>query len=482
MNTKTNTKNKKKLMLGTMAGAMALTGVAGTVAPLLNGEATVVEAATLGDYQYIDNGDGTATISGYTGTDENVIIPNEINGLTVVKIGNSAFSGKRVKNVVLPDTLKVIGRSAFSSGSVFGDLIIPASVEEIHSSAFSTNRILNVIFEGTTPISIETGAFSHNNISSFVVPEWMDTIPEFLFSNNILTEVQFHDGVKNIGNRSFEENQLTSIEIPESVSNIAGGPGAGGSWEGAFSGNNISEITIKGATTTINEGAFFNNQSTPSNMVMYAPNPSIAYNFGTTKGYTMMEYIPPEPVPVPVPVPEEGTGGSTETGTPGNEQTNQINASIINGDLLLDPVAMEDFEDIPLSPEASTHYASITAPLKVTDARGTNEGWSLNVSATPFASVDHALPAGSLTLKGVESITATSTTPGVVPSNTLSATTVIDDGSVVVAEALNGEGAGVFEIAFPQDALGLTVDPGTAEIGDYSSTVTWTLASTPTGV
>jgi len=553
MNTKTNTKNKKKLMLGTMAGAMALTGVAGTVAPLLSGETTVVEAATFGDFTYTDNGDGTATITDYAGGNQpelDLVIPSEIDGLTVIDIGKNAFSpsssfdtnyynsitipegitsigSSAFKGVAvtsgtttlpeslvsigdygffksdmniqsLPTNLQTIGREGFKQANLTGELIIPSNLVSIGNQAFYNNSIDKVTFLGTSPITFGGQDFQNNKITSFEIPEWLTSIPgSFLknnnltsieipetvtrvnieaFDNNLLTSVTLNEGLEFIGGMAFGNNSLTSIIIPSTVTEIKAP-----NLEGAFLNNNLSKVTIKGETTTIEAGSFDGNQTTASNLMMYAPNPSIAYNFGTTQGYTMMEYIPPEPEPEPEPTPEEGTNGSTEAGIPGNEQTNDVTANIINGDLLLDPVTVDSFGDIPLTTDASVNYASITSPLTVTDNRGTQEGWTLNVSATPFASADHTLPAGSLTLEGVESVTATSTTPGIAPSNTLSATTVIDDGSVVVAEALNGEGAGVFEIAFPQDALALTVDSSTAKIGNYNSTVTWTLASTPTG-
>jgi hypothetical protein len=56
---------------------------------------------------------GTITITGYTGTNGDVIIPSTIGGLAVTSIGGSAFSNSRLTNVTIPNSVTTIGGSAF---------------------------------------------------------------------------------------------------------------------------------------------------------------------------------------------------------------------------------------------------------------------------------------------------------------------------------------------------------------------------------
>jgi prepilin-type N-terminal cleavage/methylation domain-containing protein len=130
-----------------------------------------------------------------------IIIPSEINGQTVTKIGYSAFSPRfkssttYISSVVIPEGVTTIGESAFESNQLTS-VTIPESVTYIGDSSFTNNKLTSI----TIPSSayIDWYAFSHNQLTSVVIP----------------------DGVKSIGMNAFEANQLTSITIPSSVTTI----------------------------------------------------------------------------------------------------------------------------------------------------------------------------------------------------------------------------------------------------------------------
>lgn len=64
-------------------------------------------------YKYVDHGDGI-TITDCTGYDSVVCIPEKIDGKNVTEIGEYAFSRKHnLKKVIIPSTIKKIGRCAF---------------------------------------------------------------------------------------------------------------------------------------------------------------------------------------------------------------------------------------------------------------------------------------------------------------------------------------------------------------------------------
>lgn len=167
-------------------------------------------------------------------------------------------------------------------------------------------------------------------------------------------------------------------------------------------------------------------------------------------------------------------------------KTNDIDLTIKSADigvggldLITAEVVNGGFGEIELDANPQTYHASFADKFTVIDLRGTHEGWSLTVEASEFDNGGLTLPKGSLTLDGVNSIEQVGTGSGTLPNKRLTQTTVIDNGAVMVAEARAGSGMGVFDLSFDNNALGLTIDPTTAIVGNYSSTLTWTLHATP---
>lgn len=73
-------------------------------------------------YQYEENGDGI-TITGYSGTDQVLNIPEEIDGNKVTVIGAYAFSEKpSLEKVTLPSTVKRIEQGAFSKNKALSSV------------------------------------------------------------------------------------------------------------------------------------------------------------------------------------------------------------------------------------------------------------------------------------------------------------------------------------------------------------------------
>ncbi len=69
--------------------------------------------------------------------DGKLTIPTTINGRTVTKIGNSAFSNQNLcEEIVFPESLEIIGDSAFENCTSLTEIHIPSSVTEIGDEAF----------------------------------------------------------------------------------------------------------------------------------------------------------------------------------------------------------------------------------------------------------------------------------------------------------------------------------------------------------
>ena len=94
-----------------------------------------------GDFKYMVNEDTeeeTITITGYTGTDSNVVIPEEIDGKKVVKLGSIAFFGNQyLTAVTIPSTVTAIGYVAFANCKKLTTVSLPSELKMIDYDAFA---------------------------------------------------------------------------------------------------------------------------------------------------------------------------------------------------------------------------------------------------------------------------------------------------------------------------------------------------------
>jgi hypothetical protein len=102
------------------------------------------------DYMFESDANGIV-ITDYTGPGGKLDIPAQINGISVVKIGDSAFREKQLTSVTIPDTVVSIGSWAFACNNMVY-VTISQNTKCIHEGAFSGNQLLfitigaNVIF------------------------------------------------------------------------------------------------------------------------------------------------------------------------------------------------------------------------------------------------------------------------------------------------------------------------------------------------
>ena len=75
-------------------------------------------------------------ITEYIGSDQEVTIPEEINGFTVQQIGESAFENSEIISVTIPDTVTSIGKTAFKNRKSLATVKFGLKVKEIGESSF----------------------------------------------------------------------------------------------------------------------------------------------------------------------------------------------------------------------------------------------------------------------------------------------------------------------------------------------------------
>ena len=140
-----------------------------------------------GDYTYtlaLDSPESgyTATITQYSGTATDVVIPSEIDGYPVTEIGQGAFQYmKALRSVTIPESVKVIGEDAFLFCISLMSAELPSGLESIGENAFRSTCLLSVdVPDGVTRIG--AGAFAYcRGLSNVHIPSSVESIGDYAF-------------------------------------------------------------------------------------------------------------------------------------------------------------------------------------------------------------------------------------------------------------------------------------------------------------
>lgn len=166
---------------------------------------------------------------------QNYNITNHITAQTVnIYGGNSAdfviTAGKLVKyngastDVVIPNTVKIIGYHAFYRCQGLSNVTIPNSVTTIEQNAFEDCSGLLRLTIPNSVTTIGSHAFEGcSSLTSVTISSSISSIADFTFARcSSLRSLVIPSGVTAIGNQAFWGcTGLTSVTIPDSVANIS---------------------------------------------------------------------------------------------------------------------------------------------------------------------------------------------------------------------------------------------------------------------
>ena len=149
---------------------------------------------------YKVNSDGVScTITGRGDyVDENMNIPNHLDGYAVTAVGDKAFyHDENLTSVTIPDSVTLIGDSAFSHCTRLMSIAIPDSVTSIGVTAFFYCTGLTSITIPDSVTSIGGSAFSHcTGLTSITIPDSVTSIGWHVFDGCKSLKSVYYGGTK----------------------------------------------------------------------------------------------------------------------------------------------------------------------------------------------------------------------------------------------------------------------------------------------
>ena len=191
----------------------------------------------------------------YSGEKSDVVIPD-----SVTLIGKRVFKGcVGLRSVIIPDSVTTICEEAFKDCKGLTSIVLPDSVTEIEACAFKGCSKLSDIKLPNKIKVLSSSLFSEcESLKSISIPDSvisiLDNVFEFCYS---LSEVHFSNSLRYLGDRVFWLcTSLEKVSLPDTVESISRYEG-GGIYRGSLSSSKIIEFTIPQAVKIVHTNAFW---------------------------------------------------------------------------------------------------------------------------------------------------------------------------------------------------------------------------------
>ena len=168
---------------------------------------------------------------------------------SVVSIATAAFSQSELKSIIIPESVSIIGSSAFEMCFFLEKITIPASVAAIEQYTFANCTSLKSVNIPTSVKKLGQAAFSNcTSLTSVSLPKGVKVINDWTFMKCVkLKKVKLSSKTEQIGMGAFKDCEvLSKITVPKTVDTIG---------NAAFDGCKKLSDKLKKQIKTINKSA-----------------------------------------------------------------------------------------------------------------------------------------------------------------------------------------------------------------------------------
>ncbi len=181
-------------------------------------------------YKYIENVDGSIYVAASEYSPKElegkIEIPSELDGRPVTGICKSGFTGTKITEVTIPDTVTEIEPLAFANCLNLAKVNLPDSITKIGEIAFSNTVFEENLLKNSDPEFVTLNdyiLYLYTGVQrDVVVPDGIRVIANSAFANNSdIASVTLPDSVEYIGDNAFEKcENLKKLVIKTGVKSI----------------------------------------------------------------------------------------------------------------------------------------------------------------------------------------------------------------------------------------------------------------------
>lgn len=213
-----------------------------------------------GSFTYLVFADGTAAITAYSGTDEVLRIPETLDGHTVIALENKSLYKSAIQELILPDSLAVIGNFAAMYCENLEKVTFGKGIQNIGVSAFESEgddtksigkgKLTTLVWNGAPEIIGEKAFMYADKLTEINLPEGVRVIEEWAFAKCFSADkIVLRDGLELIGDHAFLKCRgAKEIVIPKTCKLVE--------VSAFYQCNSAESIEIAEGVETLKKGAF----------------------------------------------------------------------------------------------------------------------------------------------------------------------------------------------------------------------------------
>lgn len=210
------------------------------------------------EYQLLD--DDTAVVTAYKGSSTVINIPDLLDGHTVVGVENKAFYQSDITQLILPDSLIVVGNYAAMYCTKLESVTFGRNIKTIGVSAFESNgnntnftgegSLKEIIFNGTPEVIGQKAFYFNDKLEEIVIPDGIKRIENWAFAKCYgAKKIILGEGLEFIGDHAFLKcRSVQEAFIPGSCKTV--------DVSAFYQCTGINQLTIENGVEALAKGVF----------------------------------------------------------------------------------------------------------------------------------------------------------------------------------------------------------------------------------
>ncbi len=176
-----------------------------------------------GGVEVANDFDDQLAVTGYSGTDPVVTIPETAYNKVIRRFDLKAFYNNQVvETVIMHDNMTQVKKWALKSCSNLKNVYFSKSLAVLYDQSFAYDpKLTSALLRNTEINELNVGVFTNSGVEYVALPDTLKSVYGTVFEKTQIRRINLPSGVTQVGNRCFANcEKLTEVYIPASVTKL----------------------------------------------------------------------------------------------------------------------------------------------------------------------------------------------------------------------------------------------------------------------